>query len=119
MAITYTQNIFNMVAYPTYETQTDVVFQINWILFGTDDATQISANIPAQTTVTYVAGEPFTPYNQITQAQVLDWINTDTQPEYMASLQANVAAQIAQQTQQQTLQPPWVNPPTPPLSIKL
>jgi hypothetical protein len=114
MAITYTQIISNMVAYPTYETQADVVFQINWVLVGIDDVTKISANMPAQTTVTYVAGEPFTPYNQLTQAEVLDWVNTNTPAEYMTALQTNVAAQIAQQTQQQTLQPPWVQPPTPP-----
>jgi len=112
MAITYTQDILNMVAYPTYESQTNVVFQINWMLIGVDDATGLQANNPAQTTVTYVAGEPFTPYNQLTQAEVLNWINTNTPSEYMTALQANVAAQIAQKTQQQTLQPPWIQSPT-------
>ena len=109
MAITYTYIIVDMTAYPTYETQKDVVIQINWILSGVDDDTKIFSNIPAQTTVTYIAGEPFTPFNQLTQAEVLNWINTNTNSEYMTSLQSNVAAQIAQQMKQQTLQPPWVS----------
>jgi len=107
MAITYTYTIVNMTAYPTYESQTNVIFQINWMLFGKDDSSGLVGSTPAQTTLTYVAGDPFTPYAQLTQSQVQDWINANTTTEQLTTYQNQVASRISEQQQQKTLPVPW------------
>ena len=60
--------IVSMPAYPQADQQTDVVFQVNWECQAQDGAyTALSAgSVP----VTYTAGSPFTPHDQLTQEQV-------------------------------------------------
>jgi len=36
MANTYTWSFPTLTAYPTYESQTDVVYTVHWVLSGTD-----------------------------------------------------------------------------------
>ena len=96
-----------MTAYPTYESQTNVVFQINWMLFGKDDSNGLVGSTSAQTTVTYVAGDPFIPYSQLTQAEVQGWIISDTPADQMTTYQNQVAARISEQLVEQKLPVPW------------
>jgi len=111
MAITYSYAVTNMTAYPTSAGQENVVFQIYWFLSGTDSTSGLSGGpVPSNTYVTYVAGEPFTPYNQLTQDQIIGWIMQDTPAGQMTALQNQVDIQIAAKTQQQQLIPPWNNP---------
>jgi hypothetical protein len=101
-----------MTSYPIHESQTNVVFQINWMLFGKDDSSGLAGSTPAQTTVTYVAGEPFIPYSQLTQAEVQSWIISDTPADQMTMYQNQVAARISEQLVEQTLPVPWPSSPT-------
>jgi len=96
-----------MTAYPTYESQTNVIFQIAWILNGIDSETGLSGATPGRTDITYVAGDPFTPYAQLTQSQVQDWINANTTTEQLTTYQNQVASRISEQQQQKTLPVPW------------
>jgi hypothetical protein len=72
MTNTYEWTIASMPAYPQYEGQTDVVFQVNWACVASDGTN--NASLSGTTGVAYTAGEPYTPYNQLTQEQVLDWV---------------------------------------------
>ena len=112
MAITYVDNINSMTSYPEHEGEQDVVFQVIWTKSGTDGA--YNASYSAGCEVTYQAGSPFTPYDQLTQDQVLDWVYAATSPEYIANMEAVIAQNIADQASPPTvtLPLPW-NTPTP------
>lgn len=101
-----------MSAYPQAESQTDVVFQVFWNCFatevvGTDPNTSqsYSGSVNGATPVTYTSGSPFTPYNQLTQEQVLSWVWSDISKE---DIEVQVQTQI-----DNLINPPVVSPPLP------
>jgi len=105
----------SMTAYPQYAGETNVVFSISWVLSATDGTYNSAAYGSVDTT--YVAGTPFTPYDQLTIDQVNGWVATALGPEGIAKAQADCDAAIA--AQQNTNLPvtpplPW-NIPTPAL----
>lgn len=96
-------DVEQMDCYPTYESQTDVVFTVHWRCTATKD--QYTATSYGTVGCTYTAGQPFTPYAQLTELQVLGWVwETVNKNETEAALTANIAAQI---------NPPVVSPPLP------
>jgi hypothetical protein len=113
MTISYQWAVNSMTAYPQYAGETDVVFSISWVCSATD-GTYNSASYGSVDT-TYVAGTPFTPYDQLTIDQVNGWVATALGPDGIAKAQADCDAAIA--VQQDTSKPvtpplPW-NIPTP------
>ena len=113
MSNTYAWAVNSMTAYPEAEGQTDVVFQIAYVLSATDGTYNSAAYGSVDTT--YVAGTPFTPYDQLTLDQVNGWVATALGPDGIAKAQADCNAAIA--AQQDTSKPvtpplPW-NIPTP------
>ena len=107
MSITYTWNITAMDCYPQSEGQTDVVFTVHWTLNGTDGT--YNGSVYGTVGVTYTAGEPFTPYAQLTEAQVQGWTTASLGAEQVAALEANIDQQIQQQITPTSvnLTPPW------------
>lgn len=100
---TCTWTIQSMPAYAQIDGQSDVVFEVNWQCNANDEG--YSANSFGTVPVTYTAGTPFTPYDQLTQEQVWGWINPSIdRPEIEANLQAMIDAQK---------NPPVVTPPLP------
>ena len=113
MTISYQWSVNSMTAYPEAKGQTDVVFSISWVLSATDGTYNSAAYGSVNTT--YVAGSPFTPYDQLTLDQVNGWVATALGPDGIAKAQADCDAAIA--AQQDTSKPvtpplPW-NIPTP------
>lgn len=106
MSIVYSWVIEQMNCYPEEAGQTDVVFSVFWRLNGTDGT--YNGTINGSVNVTYVSGSPFTPYNDLTEQQVLGWVQASYTPEELASFENNIAQQI--QTQ---INPPIVSPPLP------
>ena len=72
MSATITWVVESMDCYPTAEGQTNVVFTIHWRCNGAQD--NQSTSIYGTVGVTYKAGTSYTPYAQLTQAQVLQWV---------------------------------------------
>jgi hypothetical protein len=104
MTITYTWSVVQMDAYPQHDGETDVVFTVHWTLGGTNGT--YSGSTYGSTGVTVNPAEPFTPYEDLTENQVLDWVwaaGVDKE-----SQEANVATQIENQ-----INPPVVTPPLP------
>ena len=106
---TFNWLIISMPSYPQEGGQTDVVFQVNWQCQAQEKSvdllTTYSATSAGSVPVTYTAGSPFTPYDQLTQEQVWGWINPSIdRPEIEANLQAMIDAQK---------NPPVVTPPLP------
>jgi len=71
MANIYTWTIENMSTQKQLDSYTDVVIEAGWSCTGTDST--YYAVIPGLTRFT-VTGSDFTPYNELTQDQVLNWI---------------------------------------------
>ena len=106
MTVTYTWQILRMECFPNYNGQTDVVCTIFWRYTGTDG--NYSANLDGSVNVNYLAGQPFTPYNDLTQDQVIAWVIERLGSQNITSYQGTLANEI--QTQQAV---PVVIPPLP------
>jgi len=87
---TFTWTVSQLDCYPQYDNQTDVVFTVHWTCSGTDGT--YNGSVYSTCSVTYVAGTPYTPYDQLTQDQVLGWIWAGGVDQ--ASAEAAVQAQI-------------------------
>jgi len=104
--MTFTWIIEQMNCYPTVEGQTDVVFNVAWRVNATDGT--YNATAYGTVGVTYEAGSPYIPYADLTQDQVVGWVQTSMGPEQVASLEARLVTNIANQ-----VDPPVVAPPLP------
>jgi hypothetical protein len=107
MSVTNTWVIEQMNCYPTYESQTDVVFEVFWRVNATDGT--YNATSYGSIGVTYSAGSPYTPYADLTQAQVVGWVQAALGAEQVAAIEAGLAINIANQVNPPTVTPalPW------------
>ena len=106
MAITNTWAVVQMDCYPEHGGETDVVFTVHWTLTGTDGT--YVGSVYGSVGVSLDEGATFTPYEDLTEAQVVGWVQDALGAEQVASYEANVAQQIADQ-----IDPPVVTPPLP------
>lgn len=106
MSITTTWIVEQMNCCPASEGQTDVVFNVHWRINATDGT--YNATSYGTVGITYVAGSPYTPYDQLTQAQVVGWVQGSMGAEQVASIEAGLATNIANQ-----VNPPVVSPALP------
>ena len=104
MTNTYTWLVEWMSCYPQYEGETDVVFTVGWRCNATDGT--FRATQYGSVSVPYVASNPYTPYADLTQAQVQGWVwaNGVDQAAVEAALATNIASQVT---------PTVVTPPLP------
>ena len=100
---TITWTITAMDAYPHEQGNADVVFNVHWTCSGTDG--DYSGSVYSTCQVPYTGGK-FTPYDQLTQQQVLGWIWANGVDQ--SATEAAVAQQIAT-----AKNPPVVTPPLP------
>lgn len=108
MATTYTWSVVQMNAYPEVDGEQDVVFTVHWTLSGTDGT--YTGSTYGSAGVTVDGSGSFTPYDQLTQEQVLGWVwdsGVDKDEQ-----EANVAAQIENQVNPKVVTPalPWAEP---------
>lgn len=106
MPITNTWAVVQMDAYPEYDNEQDVVFNVHWTLTGTDGT--YNGSVYGSQAVTLDSGATFTPYADLTEAQVIGWVQDALGEEQVAAYEANVAQQIENQ-----INPPVVTPPLP------
>lgn len=106
MSIITTWVIEQMDCYPTSEGQTDVVFNVAWRVNATDGA--YTATVYGTAGVTYEAGSTYIPFADLTQDQVVGWVQTSMGPEEVADIEAGLSANIVNQ-----INPPTVTPPLP------
>lgn len=85
---------------------TDVVYLVNWRLTGAEDT--YSANVYGSINVP-PPGDVFTPYNDLTEAQVQGWVESALGAEQVAAYKAAIAQQIELQKNpiDAVLPPPW------------
>ena len=106
MAITYAWTVAQLDAYPTYEGHTDVVFTVHWRMDGTDG--EHTAGVYGSVGLTLDPEADYVPYADLTEAQVIGWVQDALGEEQVASYEANVAAQI-----DALVNPPVVSPALP------
>jgi hypothetical protein len=100
---TFTTTVTQMFTLPQEAGQTDVVVNVNYLVTGVDGA--YTADIGFSQQFTIQQGEAFTPYAQLTQAQVVGWAD----PQTISNAKACVQGQIDS----------MVNPPVSPTSQPL
>lgn len=99
-------SIASMEAYTQIDGHQDVVFNVTWNCQALDETTAASST--GAVPVTYTAGTPFTPYNQLTQEQVWGWINPSID---RSEIEVNLQAMIDAQKTPEVVTPPlpWSN----------
>jgi len=93
---------------PTEGTYTDVVITADWRCNGSQDS--YSGTCYGSCSFAPPSGSGFTPYNELTEEQVLGWCWDNGVDK--AYFEANVAAQITFQIEQPVIAPPlpWAPP---------
>jgi len=119
MAIIYKWDIPQMNAHIQSDGQDNVIYTVHYRYTGSEESggkTYSSTNIGTQS-YTYVAGEPFTPYEDTEAFEnvVIGWLEGSLDvPSMQASIAANIQSQITPVNED--LYFTWMNPqpPTPP-----
>jgi hypothetical protein len=106
MAVNYTWNIVRLDCYPELDGETDVVFVCHWTLAGEEAG--FSGGVYGSVGVTLDEGATFTPYADLTLAQVVGWVQDALGADQVTAYEDNVAQQINDQ-----VVPPVVTPPLP------
>ncbi len=97
MAITYTWNCTTVDTYPTKSDQTDVIFNVHWRLNGVDDTED--NNVGDSYGVVSLDTEDlstFTAFADITEANVISWVEAALGEDQVAALKTSIDAQIAE-----------------------
>jgi len=111
MTIKFTTTITSMEAYPLYEAVPLYVFRVYWNYEGDDGkfstAMQGSTDIPASDP------QSATPYADLTQEQVMGWVQTYTPAWMWAEYTDKISAWITAQYTPAVVNPPlpWAAPP--------
>lgn len=106
MATTYNWTISCLDCYPEHEGQTDVVFNVHWRCNGEDG--EYAGSVYGTQSLTLDPEAPFTPFADLTEAQVVGWVKDAMGEEAVAAHEAAVAAQI-----EALVNPPVVTPALP------
>ena len=106
MAITYTWIVEQMNSYPEQDGHTDVVFTVHWRVNANEG--NYNATSYGSIGVTLDPEAPFTPYADLTQDQVVGWVQGALGAEQVAEIESGLAGQIAN-----LINPPVVTLPNP------
>lgn len=111
--MTITWAVTAMTAYPQQAGETDVVFSVAWCCTATDGT--FTTAVPGSIGVTWQAGTPFTPYDQLTEAQVLQWVFDGLGAEKL-TVEGYAVKGVEDQANPPTVSPPlpWAPPSAPP-----
>ena len=92
MANTYYFKINAVDAHVNQEGLENVVYNVHWSYYGEDGNGNVASQIGVQH-VPYVDPENFTPFDQLTQADVISWIEPELN---VAEFQINLDAQLSE-----------------------
>jgi hypothetical protein len=104
MPITYNWTIAQLDCRPEYEGNTDVVFTAHWRLDGTDG--EHTAGVYGSVGLTLDPEAPFIAFADLTEAQVVGWVQDALGEEQVTACEDNLAAQIAALVNPSVVAPP-------------
>ena len=107
MSNTYTWVISQLDCYPTQDNKTDVVFTVHWRRQATDGDGH-NADIYGSQAVTLDPSATYIPYAELTEADVIGWLEDAMGAELLEAQKAALDKQIEDQ-----INPPVVRPPLP------
>ena len=102
---TFTTTIDRMYTLPQVEGQTDVVVNALWTVTGVDGTH--TASIGGNTQFTLEQGSSFTPYIQLTEAQVIGWIPESSITSAQACVQGQIDSMITPPVSPSAQALPW------------
>ena len=99
MAATYDWNCSTVDCYPTDGEYTDVVYNVHWIVTGTSDTLDPDGNAYTATnigteTISTSDLSSFTPFADLTNADVVAWTKAAMGADQVTALEANIQSQI-------------------------
>jgi hypothetical protein len=97
MSISYSLKITQMDVEPHAEDQVNVVVCAHWAYTGTEN--NKSAGYGGKTYFTYTSGDPFTPYDQLTEDQVSGWVLGAWTPDQKSIYESAISASLASQAE--------------------
>ncbi len=106
MTIIYNWTIQQLDCVPQEDGKTDVVVTAHWNVSATEGV--YISNIYGTQSFTFDSTKSFTPFADLTQDQVVGWIQASMGVDAVTALQENLDQQIANQ-----INPPIVTPPLP------
>lgn len=106
--MTYTWTATNLIGYPQYEGETDVITTVFYTV-AADDGQGHTATLSSIQQTPLDPTVPFIPYADLTNDIVIGWVQDDLGENGVNSIYANLDAQIAAQ----------INPPPTPQSFPL
>jgi hypothetical protein len=109
MAITYTWVISSLDVAPSDDGAIDVIKVAHWRYLATDDADNVSAEIYGSQGFATPEPASFTPFENVTQNDVIAWIEGTIGEDGMSAMQASLVVQInnIRNPPIVTRQPPW------------
>jgi hypothetical protein len=93
MMITHTWKITKLDCRPQLDGLANVVYMTHWELTATEDGKQ-STVIGCQN-INFDELAPFTPYTDLTEANIVDMVKNSMGVEVVATMESNVDAQLA------------------------
>jgi hypothetical protein len=97
--VNYNWNCKTVDAYVEQDNESDVVYNVHWIVTGTSDTVDPqgnaynATNIGTQTLDTSVITD-FIPFDQVTNEEVVAWTQAAMGEDQVAQIEANIANQI-------------------------
>ena len=101
MAITYTWNCTTVDTYPTKSDQADVIFNVHWRLNGVkevegEDLNPMTGDSYGVVSLDTEDLSTFTAFADITEADVIGWVEAALGEDQVAALKTSIDAQIAE-----------------------
>lgn len=116
MPINYTWTVTNLIGYPAFEGQTDVITRAAYTVVG-DDGEGHTADYSNWQPTPIDPLAPFIPFADLTNDIVVGWVQSNLGPDTVAAIQESIAIDIQRQVtpppQPQDFPLPWA-PPAPP-----
>jgi hypothetical protein len=109
MSITFNWSISKMQVIPEQDNRTNVVVKADWLVRAVDKDNNAASF--ASGTCNFSLGGTFTPFEELTEQQVLNWCFA--LENFKINTEAQVTEQIARQLTQKQLEPtlPWAQIP--------
>jgi hypothetical protein len=102
---TFTTTIDRMYTLPQVEGETDVVVNALWTVTGVSG--EYTASIGGNTQFTLEQGSTFTPYSQLTEAQVIGWIPESSISSAQSCVQGQIDSMITPPVSPAAQALPW------------
>ena len=121
--ITYDWNCKTVDVHPQEEGETDVVYNVHWIVTGTSDQLDAQGNPYSSTNIgTQVVPldpeTPFIPFDELTNEVVVGWTKDAMGEEQVQSIEDSIASQIAELENPTSITMTIGEQPEPPVTIE-